>query len=419
MLRQTLLALSLLTIGAGTTSAQDIEEQAFIEYQGARAIDNKCHFLRYFEVLEAGAVEAELLQPLWFSGAYEAGKIDDDEYLAAFNKLADSGKAKVAAIDCADQQAAAPYIIPLRDRISVKLYADLMIAFEGKGLSDEQKQAGHAYEAMIAPLYGENWQSFLDHARRQAQFKIDAARREDAKSSVAFSLSDLDTMFGEEMEAYGIGGGDFYVQSLIGGNASVLDRIFFDLTAAAAGYRARIDRSVTDESAYFTALADAAGNRVYDLLDTPARYEVLEQTGEVYLVLAADQDGAMRVLTWGEGAKTLLATGTVTMLVNPEPLPPEQANDYTYMRSQEWWEKAVRFEAERLDEPCLDAPCFALPADMFDAILAGSANQSFRFYIAAAPGAQPAGPDDLQVHTGYTYALHRWRALKIAEAQAQ
>ncbi|MBE7733002.1 hypothetical protein [Devosia faecipullorum] len=417
MLRQILLALAFFAFGHGSTLAQDAEEQAFVTYQTARAIDNKCHFLRYFEALEAGGIETDLLRPLWFSSAYDAGKIDAEQYLAAFNKLADMGKAVAAGINCADQQAAAPHILALRDQIAYRLYSDIMIAFEDKGLSDERKQAGHAYEAMIAPLYGEHWPAFLAQAQRFAQAKVDDARSEDAESALAFGLFDFGDMYEEELEAYGIGGDDFYVQSLISGMAGTLDSILFDMKAEAAGYRARMERSPADESAFFTTLADASGARVYDLLGTPARYELYEQTGEVYLVFAATQDRQMRILTWGEDAPVLLADGSVTLLINPKPLPPAQKSDYAYMRSQQWWGDAIPFRAQRLDEPCLGAPCFGLPPEAMEAILKGSPDQPFRFYISSALDTVHADPEDLRTHTGYTYALYRWQALKAAEAQ--
>lgn len=198
MLRRLISAFILTFVSTATVLGQDAAEQALIDCHTARAIEAQCHFLRYFELSVDHDIEPNVLRPLWFTGAHEAGRIDDEEYLEAYNKLADMGEQRAAGIDCANEAAAAPYILKLRGQIPVLIYADLIIAVDGGGLSDERMRAARACEAMISPFYGENWQSFSEYARRQAQYFPSGSfvhKLADAGDSVRYELSDMPGQF--------------------------------------------------------------------------------------------------------------------------------------------------------------------------------------------------------------------------------
>jgi len=156
MLRSVLLAFAAAAALVAPAYGQNANEQNFIDLQTALLIDDKCHFLRDFEREHSNIVEHELLRPLWFFSAFESGTITPDEYDANYAKLADMARARAGTITCTDSQAAAPFILGLRDQVSSLLYAELMIAFESDKITEELRNAGRAYEAMIAPLYGEN-----------------------------------------------------------------------------------------------------------------------------------------------------------------------------------------------------------------------------------------------------------------------
>ncbi|GEM_PF-4381954 len=90
------------------------------------------------------------------------------------------GEQRAAGIDCANEAAAAPYILKLREQISVLM-------------------------AMISPFYGENWQSFSEYARRQAQYFPSGSfvhKLADAGDSVRYELSDMPGQF-EVLEKIG------------------------------------------------------------------------------------------------------------------------------------------------------------------------------------------------------------------------
>ncbi len=415
MLRRLICLLMLASVGLTPARAQDAAEQAFIDYHTARAIDAKCHFLRYFELSVARDVEFDALRPLWFTGAHAAGKIDNEEYLAAYDKLADMGEQKAEGIDCADEAAAAPYILKLREQTAVLIYADLIIAVDGGKLSDEQMRAAQAYEAMISPLYGENWQSFTEYAGRQAQFKYDESAQKDRDANPFGGLWTYDDEMEAEMEAYGFTSAGVYVESLRDGATRIVDDILFDLSAADAGYRVRTE--YLPDGTYLNTLADAGGVVRYELIDMPGQFELLEKIGSVNLVFAVNADGEVRALTWGLRARETLADGSVTLLANPTKLEPGQATDYTYMRSQEWLDAAEIFTGRPLQETCLGAPCFGLPKAAVEAILSGSANQAFRFFVSVNPDPPLPDPADLQVHTAFTYRLNSWVLYKQGQSQ--
>src|SRR5690606_33439418 len=152
-----------------------------------------------------------------------------------------------------------------------------------------------------------------------------------------------------EMEAYGFTSPGIYVSSLRAGATRVIDSILFDLSAADAGYRVRTEYLPDDT--FINTLVDAGGNRAYELIDMPGKFELLEKTGAVDLVFAVNKDGDMRILTWGQKAReTLTDSASITLLVNPNKLEPYQATDYTYMRSQEWLDAAETFTARPAEE---------------------------------------------------------------------
>ncbi len=413
MLRRSLLSFALLMGITTPAFAQDAAEQAFIDYQTARAIDAKCHFLRYFELTKMRDIELNLLQPLWFTGAKDAGKIDDAQYLEAYEKLAAMGRDKAQAIACSDEAAAAPYILKLRDLTAVLIYIDLIIAFDGNRLSDEQRQAAQVYEAMISPLYGENWQRFADYARGQAQLLYnEAADKDDEFNPLAGLFADDP----ETMEAlYGPAEDGVYVSSLREGAMRIIDMILFDLMAAEAGYRVKSEYLPDDTAVDM--LVGADGNTRAYVTDIPHAYETLEQAGPVNLVVTVTPEEEIRIMSWGEKARSLLADGSVTFLVNPNKLNPEEATGFSYMRTQDWLDDALIFTARPVDEPCLGGPCFALPKEALDAILAGSVNQAYRFFVSSQPAPALPSPDTDVIHTGYTYMLVNW--LNYREAASQ
>lgn len=415
MLRRLIPAFLFAFVSTLTALGQDAAEQAFIDYHTARAIDAKCHFLRYFELSVVRDIELNALRPLWFTGAHEAGKIDDEEYLEAYNKLADMGEQTASGIDCANEAAAAPYILKLREQISVLIYADLIIAVDGGALSDEQMRAAQAYEGMISPLYGENWQNFSEYARREAQFKFDESAQQDRDSSPFGGLWSYDDEMEAEMEAYGITSDGIYVDSLRAQATKVVDDILFDLSAADAGYRVRTE--YFPDGSYVNTLADASGTVRYDLIDMPGQFELLEKIGSVNLVFAVNMEGDVRALTWGRRAREALADGSVTILANPTKLEASLATDYTYMRSQEWLDAAEIFTGLPLQETCLGAPCFGLPKAAVDTILSGSPNQAFRFFVSINPDPPLPSPVDMQVHTAFTYRLNSWVLYKQGQTQ--
>lgn len=186
--RQIFIALALSAVACATPLAQSPAEQAYIDYQTALAIDDKCHFLRHFERQNTTDIDEELLRPLNLYIDYAEPGQDVDAIHAARALLVEQAGAKARNIACTDNQSAAPYILGLRDRIAHYLYANMMIGFESGRMSDEQRHAAQLYEAMIAPLYGDNWQGFVEHATRRAQHKIDAVRQQDNQSNIFESL---------------------------------------------------------------------------------------------------------------------------------------------------------------------------------------------------------------------------------------
>lgn len=408
MLRLTLTALLTACALTAPALAQSADEQAFIDFHTGLAIDDKCSFLRAFERGRTWPVEQTLLAPLDFHGAFGSSKISQEEYLAGYNKLADAGKARAEAIACTDQQAAAPYIIGIRDKIARDLYAELIIATQAGQLLPEQMQAARIYESLIAPLYGENWQGFVQYAQGQAQIKVDEARAEDAAADpfagqlfADFGLSDTLT---SDHPLYEVTTTGYYFDSLVEGTVRMVDDLLLEWSADAAGYRIRL-QSNPEDTASMTTLVDAAGNRLFDLWQSLDRYETLDGATAIPVAFTVRPDGGIRLMTMGETARTAMANGSITLLVHPDALPDEQSSDYTFMRSPEWWAAARVFKAERVNEPCLGAPCFALPAEVIELIQGGSKQQQFRFFLSTEPDPAMPAPDQENIHPGYPYAL--------------
>lgn len=413
MLRRLCLALTSCVALAAPAAAQDAAEQAFIDYHTARAIDAQCHFLRYFELSTMRNVELNLLAPLWFTAAHDSGKIDDGEYLAAYEKLAEAGRAKAADIDCADQAKAAPFILKLRELTAILIYSDLIIAFDGNGLSDEQRQAAQIYEAMISPLYGETWPRFVDYARSQAQIRYNQAAQKDDDSNPLAGMWDDDPEMKAELEAYGLTDDGVYVEALRKDATRIIDDMLFDLTAGEAGYRVRSAYLPNDTA--IDLMVDGTGTTRYELIDIPGAYETLEGAGPVNLIFASTPEGELLAMTWGENARTLLASGSLTVLANPNKLTPEQTTSFSYIRSQDWLDDARIFTAQVSEETCIGGPCFVFPKEALDTILAGSANQSYRFFVSSAANPAMPMPDNNQIQTGFTYILHNWMTYKSSQ----
>ncbi len=414
MLRPVLLALLTYCLFWSPAQAQSPDEQAFMDFHTGLAIDEKCHFLRAFERGRTWPVEQDLLAPLDFYRANSSLKITQEEYQAAYDKLFEAGRARADEIACTDNQAAAPYIIGIRDKVARGLYADLIIATQAGSLLPEQLQAAQIYENLIGPLYGENWQGFVQYAQRQAQVKVDNARAEDVASDPFagqlfpdFGLSDAFVTGDPLYEATTM---SYYFDSMVEGTVRVVDDLLFEWNADTAGYRIRL-QSNPEDTASMTSLVDAAGNRKFDLWQGLDRYETLDGTGAIPVAFTVGTDGSIRLMTMGDAARTAMANGSITLMVYPDALPDEQESDFTFMRSPEWWNAARVFKAERVDEPCLGAPCFALPSEVIDLILAGSDRQQFRFFLSSEPEPAMPAPDQENIHPGYPYALQSRKAV--------
>jgi hypothetical protein len=408
MPRRLIHALMLLPALAAPALAQSADELAFTDYHTAMAIDDKCFFLRAFERRRTYAVELALLERLDFHGYKNALKMSDEDYWANYNKLADPGKWRASEISCTDTQAAAPYINGLRDKVARDLYSDLIIAVQLGALTAEQTHAARLYESIMAPLYGENWQGFVQHAQNLAQAKIDKARKADV---------DADP-YNELFGSYGLGfeteeweeesfiplATHYNFDATVTGTVRTVDAILFELTADEAGYRLHTERSA-DEDGYLTGLFDRYGVRIHDIIQDAESYKTLGGAGPIYLVLTIKDNGSMRIMTFGEQARTHMSLGSFTLALHPAALSDEQKSNYTFLRSADWWNAAKIFKAERVDETCLGGPCFALPPEVVDLLMAGSEGQHFRFFLAVEPDPPIPAPESPEIQTGYTYAL--------------
>lgn len=408
MLRRALIAIATSLALTVAAPAQSPAEQAFIDYQTALEIDRKCHFFRYYETRQNEVVNEELASQLPFWRFRESNL---DQYWIEYDKLADAGKAKAASIACTDNQAAAPYILTLRDRFNHYIYSDLMIAVEGRKLSEEQMNAARSYESLIQPIYGDNWQAFTENVQKLAQFRIDQANSADATPNPYLDVfgdyfdeydyyyydDEYDAPYGSELFA-----SRYYLDDLIRRSALTADDILFEVASDTAGYRLRTDMSA-DGSAQVIGLANASGERQFDLWIRDL-YHTLEKAGPIHTIFTISREGGIRIMTFGENAR-YLNEGSVTFLVHPGELPPDKNTNYSYMRSKEWLDGARTYKGTRADAACLGGPCFDLPPEALDDVLSGSYGQAVRFFFSVE--ADPAMPDmsNDQVNTGYTYAL--------------
>lgn len=411
MLRPILIALTLSLALPLSAQAQTAAEQAYIDYQGALIIDDQCHFLRHFERQNTADIDKELLMPLELYIDYNFGVQDVEAIRAEQMRLIDLAKQKVASIACTDNQSAAPYILGLRDRISHYLYNYMMIGFQSGRMSEEQKRAASAFEAMITPLYGEGWQGFVELATQRAQFNIDDARRQDEAANPFSALwgDDFDDeylYFDEEEDLYGdygMGGSTVYFDALILMSLAAADDIFFNLTAEEAGYRIETHYGAGG-SGQVTGFFTAERERPFDLFQVSTAYPTIEMAGPIKLAMLINSAGEGRIMAYGEHARRL-AEGSITFLVHPEKLPSDQNSDYTFLRSDEWWNAAEVIKAEPVDEPCLGGPCFALTKATMDMIGNGAYGQAFRFYLSVEANPEMPAPSSGQVYTGYNCAL--------------
>ena len=76
---------ALLPLLVAPALAQDAQLQAFTDFRAAVALDDRCHFLAFFERHRLGTIQAKLLEPLSFYGAYTAGKLTHEQYLEQFD----------------------------------------------------------------------------------------------------------------------------------------------------------------------------------------------------------------------------------------------------------------------------------------------------------------------------------------------
>ncbi len=408
VLRQILIALTLSALACAAPLAQSPAEQAYIDYQTGLAIDDRCHFLRHFERQNISDIDEELLRPLNLYIDYAETGQDVDAINAERARLVELANATARNIACTDNQSAAPYILGLRDRIAHYLYAHMLIGLESGRMSDEQKRAAQLFEAMFTPLYGENWQGFVDHATKRAQLKIDTVLQQDQQSNIFESLwgPDFydDYLYWDEEEDYSYDpfASRVYFDALLIGALKAADDIVFDLTVEEAGYR--VQTHLGEKGGHVTAFFDPQGERKFDLWQVPSGYYAIEKAGPVKLAFAVNDLGEGRIMSYGEQAKRL-AAGSITFLIHPDALPSNQSSDFTLLRSAEWWDAAQIIEAEPVDEPCLGGPCFALPASALDLIRNGPSGQAFRFFLSIHAEPTLPAPDNPEIYTGYNYAL--------------
>ncbi len=399
--------------------AQEADTAPFLHYQTALALDDKCGFFKHFERKRTSVVGSELEKQLPHYTAYDAQTISYDDYLAAYAKLRAEGQAAAAPVDCQSQKVG-EFILPLRNAVSVEIYSDLMIAVEAEALGPDQMQAAQVYETMIAPMYGDNWGSFVAMASARAEAKVAEASKLDIDQQDFGGLGGMGGLLGAEDEIYEeLYGASFnaisvYMQSLIDSTTATADDILFEAVAESAGYRFQQLSSPTSSN-YLDALMHGERNRAMDLITIPGPVPLLDGEGTVYGVLAVWPDGRLRFMTYGSTA-TRVVDGALVVIANPSQLGSDKATSFDYMRSQQWWDASEIFYGERVEEPCLGGPCFALPPETLTAILSGSPNQAFRFFVARdAEGPMPA-PDAIGIQTAFTYLL--WtRQAYLAETQ--
>ncbi|UYN98413.1 MAG: hypothetical protein KIT02_10630 [Devosia sp.] len=402
--------LILLTVSLGLAFpavAQDADEQAFLNYQVAMAINDKCHFLRQFELSHTYPIFSDLVDQLHWGAAYGSGKISPEEYDASLTEVRNQAATIAQTIACTDEQQAAAYIVPLRAELALAIYARLLIAFELGQPTPEQQDAARRYEAMIAPLYGQNWQGFVQRAQADARQILDEARQTDSMDDLyGFSLfPDDDWLWPEEDSGYGPG--SWNVEMEAAGSVRIIDEIFFEIVAESQGYR-YVTRSEPGRDGYIKSLTNAEFEPQADLFGGPGRYPTLEGGAEVHAAMTIGQDGSIRIMTYGQGA-AMLKQGTVVLMVQPDPLPADKADNYSYVTTREWWDTARAYRGEVVPETCLGGPCFAFDPSLAEALLTGDRQQTLRFYIAQAGDAAPPSFDDVAIQLGYAYQIRSRR----------
>ncbi|NMA97114.1 MAG: hypothetical protein GX970_03225 [Phyllobacteriaceae bacterium] len=390
--------------------AQDEDIERFVGFHAALYLDDKCGFLKQFERGQAAKLETDLQNPLPFEGAYRAGKIDEAQYRAELDGMTSRGRAIADATECTNQQAAAAYILPVRDQSARSIYSELIIAVQSGKLTPEKNQAAHAYEAMIAPLYGQNWRGFVEYAQSQAQRLVDINRDLDASMSPfasgsllgAFSAGTYSNVGGTDPSAYTT---STYFDSLVSSAVSAVDLIHFEIIAEQSGLRYRTLRSTSGESTILS-LIDGQGRRTTDILQHPERYVPIEGGSAIPAVLTIQPDNTLRIMTFGAEA-ALMQNGSVTFLINPKALPAEQAMDFDYTRSAEWRAAARVFKAERIAERCLGGPLLFLATRRPDNTERRLAGPVFLFLPIDQPGSRNAGSQP-SGHRNRLH-LHPWR----------
>jgi hypothetical protein len=267
---------------------------------------------------------------------------------------------------------------------------------------------------MIAPLYAQNWQGFVQYAQNHARIMLEAAQEQDAADDIyGFSMfSDSTGLSGLFADPYADGasaGMDFGINYnwnfglQVKSSVRVVNDILFEVVAESQGLRL-IARREPGRPGYVESLVNADFAPQLDLIDEPAPYVQLEGGPEVQIVMVIRPDGEVRVMTFGQEAAELKA-GSVVLMVQPEALPPELASNYAHLTSQEWWDTAREFRGELVSEACLGGPCFAMPRDIVDALLAGGQQQSFRFYLSSQADVDPPAFDNPAIQTGYSYQV--------------
>jgi len=401
MFGRIILSGALILVGA-EAMAQDASENNFVRFKTGEALDDKCHYLRQFERNYLYDIEENLLAPLPFFIAHEAGELSNEQYRSQYDALAARGRDAAAAIDCADEAAAGPLVLPLRGEIGVGLYGDLMIAFQHGELTDEQKRAAQTYEQIIAPLFSQNWEAFVQTAAAKAQAKIEEAIGKDDCLNYYRELGVGLGSLPEELD-YLCEGNTYNLDLLVENATKITDDIIFETAVERSGYRWITQLSPTTYH-FREQLTDPAFVAKWDLWEIPGRYEALDLDVKFQAVFAVDTAGAVRVMTFGERADAM-ANGTVIFKVHP-PLGPEVTDSFAYNGSQEWWDKAERLEAIKVDEPCLGGPCFSLPPDILAAIAASPTSQPYRFVFKTDPASSDPAMENPRVNTGYGYRLN-------------
>ncbi len=353
-----------LALLAAPVYAAEADEENFVRLHAALAIDAQCGVFKRFERVVLAANAFTYTEDMSINSNWQSGKIDDVEYDARIASLQAEAKALAGSMGCT--QAAAPLVSWARNLATPEIYKYLMIAFE-RELAPELAQSAQAYEAMVAPLYGENWPQLVAYTREQAQKLVNDAKVEDSSAYGAglfgtdfgFGLGDYSAVESALISTYN-------VDNLYNGALWTLNRVFFEVTVERLGMRVRTFGEAPEDGA---SLIDAQGNRLTDIWQSGETYLLAEDEMPVHAMVSIDDDGAIRVMTFGPGAERM-TEGSVVFMHPSGPMPDAFSDEYTYYKSIDWRQNATVYEASLVEEACLGGPCFRFGPELSSALVA-------------------------------------------------